>query len=245
MRQQAVDRYVDRLLGRRRPKPFAATEEELAVVRTAIDLAAARPHASEPSPAFIDRLRHELREHEQEQATTPTPQPAWRATPRRRLLAAGALTATGALAGAAADELFTQPDAGSGTSAEQSAPPGELIPVTGAWQPVARAADVPEGSVVTFDLGAVAGFVTRTHGRVQAVSGSCTHQGCRLDLESARDVLACPCHGATFSLAGENLTRPRQSGQPLPALPRLPVRELDGAIQIYAPAAGQSPRSTA
>jgi cytochrome b6-f complex iron-sulfur subunit len=243
MRQQAVDRYVDRLLGRRRPTPFAATGEELGLVRTAIDLAAAGPDSSEPSPAFIDRLRRELRE--QEQAATPTPQPAWRATPRRRLLAAGALTATGALAGAAADELFTQPEGGSGTSAEQSAPPGELVPVTGAWQPVARVAEVPEGAVVTFDLGAVAGFVTRTDGRVQAVSGNCTHQGCRLDLDRARDVLACPCHGATFSLAGVNLTRPRQSGQPLPALPRLPVRELDGAIQIYAPAAGHSPQSTA
>ncbi|MBB4928899.1 hypothetical protein [Kitasatospora kifunensis] len=42
-----------------------------------------------------------------------------------------------------------------------------------------------------------------------------------------------------------NLTRPHRSGEPLPALPRLPVRELDGTIQIYAPAGGQSPQSSA
>lgn len=233
MRQQAVDRYVNRLLARRRPKPFAATEEELALVRTAIDLVAAKPDAADPSPAFIDRLRNELREHEQTQDATSTPPPAWRTPPRRRLLAAGALTATGALAGAAADQIFARSDGGA--QAQQPAPPGELVPVTGAWQPVARAADVPDGAVVAFDLGAVVGFVRRTGGRVQAVSGNCTHQGCRLDLDNAHRVLACPCHGATFSLAGVNLTRPRESGEPLPTLPRLPVRELDGSIEIYAP----------
>jgi nitrite reductase/ring-hydroxylating ferredoxin subunit len=177
-----------------------------------------------------------------EQAAAPAPEPAWRAPRRRRLLAAGALTATGALTGAAGDQLFARTE---GPQAQQPAPPGELIPAVGTWQPIARTAEVPEGAVVAFDLGAVAGFVRRTGGRVQAVSGSCTHQGCRLDLDSAHRVLACPCHGATFDFAGANLTRPRQSGEPLPALPRLPVRELDGTIQIYAPVGSQPPRPSA
>ncbi|MFF3073422.1 Rieske (2Fe-2S) protein [Kitasatospora sp. NPDC057904] len=242
MRRQAVERYVERLFARRRPKPFAATEEELAVVRTAIDLAAAGPDAQGPSPAFVDRLRRQLREQEQTRAATPAPQPAWRTPPRRRLLAAGALTATGALAGVAADQLLQRRE--EGAQAQQPGPSAELVPVTGSWQPVVQAAELPEGAVVAFDLGAVTGFVRRTDGRIRAVSGNCTHQGCRLDLDSARDRLACPCHGATFSLAGVNLTRPHQSGEPLPALPRLPVRELDGAIQIYAPAADHSPKAT-
>ncbi|WP_405885127.1 Rieske (2Fe-2S) protein [Streptomyces sp. NBC_01136] len=243
MRRQAVDRYVERLLGRRHPKPFAATEDELALVRTAIDLAAAGPDAQGPAPAFVDRLRHQLREHEQAQAATPTPQPAWRTPPRRRLLAAGALTATGALAGVAADQFLQRRD--EGAQAQQPGPSAELVPVTGSWQPVAQTTEVPEGAVVAFDLGTVTGFVRRTDGRIRAVSGNCTHQGCRLDLDSAHDRLACPCHGATFSLAGVNLTRPHQSGEPLPALPRLPVRELDGTIQIYAPAVSHSSKSTA
>jgi nitrite reductase/ring-hydroxylating ferredoxin subunit len=86
-----------------------------------------------------------------------------------------------------------------------------------------------------FDLGSVEGFLRRASGRVQAVSGICTHQGCRLDLAAARDKLSCPCHGATFTVAGVNLTHPRQSGGPLPALPRLPVREVGGRIEVYAP----------
>jgi nitrite reductase/ring-hydroxylating ferredoxin subunit len=89
--------------------------------------------------------------------------------------------------------------------------------------------------VLPFDLGAVSGFVRRVSGRVQAVSGICTHQGCRLDLSPSRDQLACPCHGATFTLAGANLTHPLQTGQALPALPRLAVREQNGQVQIYAP----------
>ncbi|WP_042431211.1 Rieske (2Fe-2S) protein [Streptacidiphilus anmyonensis] len=239
MRRQAVDRYVDRLLGRRRPKSFAATEDELAMVRTAIDLAAAGPDAHGPSPAFVDRLRDQLREHEQTQEATPEPRPAWRTPPRRRFLAAGALTATGALVGAAADQLLQSRD--QSPQAQPPDAPGELVPVTGTWQPVAQTSEVPEGAVVAFDLGAVTGFVRRTGGRLRAVSGNCTHQGCRLNLDTTRDKLACPCHGATFSLAGVNLTRPHQSGTPLPALPRVPVREQGGTVQIYAPAGDHSP----
>ncbi|RAG81275.1 Rieske (2Fe-2S) protein [Streptacidiphilus pinicola] len=242
MRRQAVDRYVDRLLGRSRPKPFSATEDELALVRTAIDLAAAGPDAHGPSPAFVDRLRNQLSEREQTQEATPEPRPAWRTPPRRRFLAAGALTATGALAGAAADQLLQ--DRGQSAQAQQPAASDELVPVTGTWQQVAQTTELPEGAVVAFDLGTVTGFVRRTGGRLRAVSGNCTHQGCRLDLDPNRDKLACPCHGATFSLSGINLTRPHP-GAPLPALPRLPVREQGGTVQVYAPAAGEPPQPAA
>lgn len=239
--RQPVDRYVDRLVGRRRPKPFAPTEDELAVMRTAIDLAAAGPDAAEPSPAFVDRLRERLREHEQAEAAAPEPRPAWRTPPRRWLLAAGSLTATGVLAGMATDQLFLQSGAGAVAGQQPPASPGDLVPVAGSWQQVARTAQVPEGAVVAFDLGSLTGFVRRAGGRVQAVTGTCTHQGCRLDLDNTHEVLACPCHGATFSLAGVNLTRPRSSGGPLPPLPRLPVREAGGSIEVYAPLPGRTP----
>ena len=100
---------------------------------------------------------------------------------------------------------------------------------------VADGAALPEGAVLPFDLGPITGFLRRSGGRVQAVSGICTHQGCRLELTDSRTEIGCPCHGATFNLAGTNLTHPRVMGHPLPALPRLPVRELDGQIEIYAP----------
>jgi len=89
-----------------------------------------------------------------------------------------------------------------------------------------------------FDLGPVNGFVRRVSGRVQAVSGICTHQGCRLDLSAARDLLTCPCHGATFAMDGANVSHPRPMSSPLPALPRLAVREQNGEIQIYGPTSG-------
>lgn len=254
-----VDRYVDRLLRRRRPRPFAPTEDELAVVRTAIDLIAAGSEVAEPRPAFVDRLRTSLAELEQAEqgVEAEAPRPAWRSTARRRVLAAGALTATGAAFGVAGDRLMVVATGdgsnggggggrggggggggGDGPSNASSPVPqaeASLSPTLGVWRTVADSAGLAEGAVLPFDLGAVSGFVRRVSGRVQAVSGTCTHQACRLDLTPARDELSCPCHGATFTLAGVNLTHPLQTGQALPALPRLPVREQNGQIQIYAP----------
>lgn len=242
-----VDRYVNRLLRRRRPNPFAPTQDELAVMRTAIDLMAAAPDAQAPRPAFVERLRDQLSEQERIDQGSEEPRPAWRPAARRRVLAAGALTATGAAVGIGADRMVViasgadhngpsgQPGPGPGPQ-----PPAELTPTAGVWRDVAASADLAEGGVRPFDLGAVNGFLRRVSGRVQAVSGVCTHQGCRLDLAAARDKLSCPCHGATFTVAGVNLTHPRQASGPLPALPRLPVREQDGRIQVYAPPANPS-----
>jgi nitrite reductase/ring-hydroxylating ferredoxin subunit len=229
-----MDRYVDRLLRRRRPKPFAPTEDELAVLRTAIDLMAAAPDAEGPRPAFVDRLRGQLAAQEGAERGGEAPRPAWRIPPRRRFLAAGALTAAGAAAGVAADQILV----GGGASGAPAEPQTEISPISGIWHTVVSGAELPEGAVMPFDLGAVNGFLRRVSGRVQAVSGICTHQGCRLDLAATRDMLSCPCHGATFTLAGANVAHPLQTGQPLPALPRLPVREQSGLIQVYAPRSG-------
>ncbi|MHA6765538.1 Rieske (2Fe-2S) protein [Streptacidiphilus sp. PAMC 29251] len=231
--KRPIDRYVDSLLRRRRPKPFAPSEEDLAVARTAIALAAAGPEAQHPREAFVEDLRRRLAAEaaRASRAAPAGPAPArpaarrW-AIGRRRFLAATAVTASAA-AGAA------------GYALTQSAPTvpaeAELTPTRGVWQAVAAVGDLPEGAVLPFDLGTVTGFVRHTSGRVQAVSGICTHQGCRLHLDAPRQQLACPCHGATFALSGEPLTHPHSSHD-LPALPRLPVRVHQGAVQIYAPA---------
>ena len=243
--RQPVDRYVNRLLRRRRPKPFAPTQDELAVMRTAIDLMAATPEAHGPRPAFVEQLRAQISEQERADQGAETAPPAWRTPARRRFLAAGALTAAGAAAGVGADRMVViasgaDQNGQPGQPGPQPQAPAELTPTAGVWRDVSASADLAEGDVWPFDLGAVNGFLRRTSGRVQAVSGICTHQGCRLDLAAARDKLSCPCHGATFTVAGANLTHPRQSGGPLPALPRLPVREQSGVIQVYAPAPNPS-----
>jgi nitrite reductase/ring-hydroxylating ferredoxin subunit len=230
--RQPVDRYVDRLLRRRRPKPFAPTEDDLSVLRAAIELSAAASDAGEPRAAFVEGLRERLAERARtDQDAAEPPRPVWRTPLSRRILAASALTAAGAAAGATVDHMARGASAGS-----QTPPQADITPTHGAWRTVLDSADLPEGAVLPFDLGAINGFVRRVSGRVQAVSGICTHQGCRLDLDAARQVLACPCHGATFTPAGLNLTHPRPMSRTLPALPRLAVREQGGQIQVYAPA---------
>lgn len=233
-----VDRYVDRLLRRRRPKPFAPTEDDLAVLRTAIDLMAAAPGSGTPRPDFVAELRTRMADHERSEAeAAEAAQPAWRRATRRKILAATAWVASGSALGAALAEVVAGPGAAGATSQPQ-----EIDPVHGTWQTVVASADLPEGAVLPFDLHTVNGFLRRASGRVQAVSGVCTHQGCRLDVSEAADQLTCPCHGATFTLSGANLTHPRQVDS-LPALPRLAVREQDGMLQVYAPVGSARPQT--
>jgi nitrite reductase/ring-hydroxylating ferredoxin subunit len=109
-----------------------------------------------------------------------------------------------------------------------------ITPTDGVWHTVAATAELPEGAVRAFDLGAVAGFVHRADGVVRAVSASCTHQGCRLALDVARN-LDCPCHTTVFALSG-NLIRHQLPVAP-PSLPTFDTREADGAVQVFAPRA--------
>ena len=226
--KRPIDRYVDSLLRRRRPAPFAPTEDDIAVARATIDLAAAAPDAQRPREAFVEDLRRRIADRQDAPQPAAALPAAQRGRGRRRFLTATALTAGGVVAGVVVDQAVVGP-AGSSVTAEP-----ELTPTVGSWQTVVSDAELAEGAVLSFDLGAVSGFVRRVSGRVQAVSGFCTHQGCRLRVDTAHERLACPCHGATFTLAGAPLTRP-QGGSPLPALPRLAVRVDGGRIQVYAP----------
>ena len=93
----------------------------------------------------------------------------------------------------------------------------ELTPTTGSWQPVAASADAPDGDMRPFDGGSVVGFVRRVDGRPEAVSGVCTHQGCRLWFDKPDHRLRCPCHSTSFSPAGQVLTHQLPiSPEPLP-----------------------------
>jgi nitrite reductase/ring-hydroxylating ferredoxin subunit len=120
-----------------------------------------------------------------------------------------------------------------GSVTEGPAVAGELKPNDGRWQRVAASSEVPDGRMHAFDLGSVSGFVRRVDGKAQAVSGICTHQGCRLWFDAPDDRLRCPCHSTSFSPAGEVLTHQLPIA-PKP-LPTLMVREVDGAIEVFAP----------
>lgn len=238
----AVDRYVEGLLRRRRPQPFAAAQDDLVIVRVAIELATADPDSAEPSEEFVGDLRRRIVGLSADESAEKI-QPRKAGPARRRFLWATAMTATGAAAaGVCIDRLLLAPqpsDEGPGgqAGASPAAKPTEIIPLTGAWQTVAMSADLSEGSVLSFDLGSVTGFVRRVSGSLQAVSGICTHQGCQLNLNDTRNELVCPCHGASFALSGRSLTHPHGK-YALSPLPRLAVRSHEDQIQVYAPVPG-------
>ena len=225
--KRGVQRFVRDLLGQRRPRPFQPDDEDVAVARTAIELTAARPGADEPSPEFVSELRDRIA------STIGEPTPVRRVLPaaRRRVLQVAAGVVSAFTVGVVVDRVVGP----GGAVAAPAESDDTITPTLGKWATVARTAELAEGAVREFDLGSVVGVVQRTSGRLRAVSSICTHQACKLGLNPERDTLVCPCHGATFSVAGQP-KRNLRSVAPLPALPRLAVREFEGDIQIYCPA---------
>lgn len=216
---RGIARYVDDLLRSRRPRRFRASEPDASVAQTAITLRAARPGSGAPREEFVTELHRRL-------ASELDPPAPGRTVSRRKLVLRGVGVAAGAaVAGAAIDHgltgLVASPAAG-----------GTLTPQPGAWLTVAASTDLPDGAVRPFSMGAITGFLERVNGRARAVSGICTHQGCKLNLSGGPARLVCPCHGASFALDGAVLTHPLPGR--LSPLPRLAVREINGSVQVYA-----------
>jgi cytochrome b6-f complex iron-sulfur subunit len=222
---RGVRRYVEDLLEGRRPRRFRADAGSAEEIRAAIALRAAQPGAGEPDEEFLSGLHERLTE----QLGGATAAPAGARPTRRRFVQAAGVAVAGGVIGAGIDHLV----AGPGGVAAAPADTGPLQPNTGVWRDVAATDELPEGGVRAFDVGTLVGFVERTGGRVRAVSGVCTHQGCRLALEAATRELACPCHRTVFAVSGTVVRS--QLRTPPATLPRLPVRELDGRVQVYAP----------
>ncbi|MGH3726070.1 MAG: Rieske (2Fe-2S) protein [Mycobacterium sp.] len=227
MNPRGLRRYVDDLLRGRRPKPFRPDDFEAAQIRTAIELRASRPGDDTPSQEFLAHLHGRLAEQmgdapaasEQKQRQAPT---------RRTVLVGTSAAAAAAAVAVTADRLIMprpEPDL------QQAS--GKIVPNTGSWQRVAASSAVPDGAVHPFDLGFVNGFVRRVGGQVQAVSGVCTHQGCKLWFDGAHDRLQCPCHTTSFTTDGRVITHQLPIA-PKP-LPTLEVREVDGHIEVFAP----------
>jgi cytochrome b6-f complex iron-sulfur subunit len=218
-----INRYIESLLRSRRPPRFRAGADDAAMARVAITLRAGRLGSGEPAEEFVTALQRKL-------AAEFDPPAVGRVVGARRTFlraatATGAVAAAGA-AGAGIDHVLTS----------RTAEPGTLTPSHGIWLTVATSTDLPDGAVRSFTAGALTGYLERAGGQLRAVSGICTHQGCRLALSSRPVRLVCPCHGATFAVDGAVLTH--KFPGPLAALPRIEVREADGVVQVYAPAPG-------
>ena len=232
MNARALRRYIDDLLRGRRPKPFRPDEFEAAQIRTAIELQAARLGSDAPRQEFLTDLHRRLAEQQQG-----TGQPVSKSTATRRNVLVGTSAAAAAAVAAVSidraliDSAQVADDGNSG--------PWELTPTTGRWMQVAASADVTDGAMRPFDVGSVIGFVRRVDGKAEAVSGICTHQGCRLWFDAPDDRLRCPCHSTSFTPAGQVLTH-QLPIVPKP-LPTLMVREHSGAIEVFVPAPPSKP----
>ncbi|MBV8965819.1 MAG: Rieske (2Fe-2S) protein [Mycobacteriaceae bacterium] len=223
MNPRGLRRYIDDLLRGHRPRPFRPDDFEAAQIRTAIDLQAAKPGADAPRPEFLADLHRRLAV--QHDSASPVASP--KSTTRRQVIVGTSAAAAAAVAAVSVDRLVT------GNVTNSADGDGELTPNAGNWQRVAASSDVPEGAMHPFDLGSVIGFVRRVNGTPQAVSGVCTHQGCRLWFDAPDDRLRCPCHSTSFAPTGQVLTHQLPiAPKPLPALQ---VREVNGVIEVRAP----------
>lgn len=228
MNARGLRRYVDDLLRGRRPKAFAPDDFEAAQIRTAIELRAARQDEDDtPRQEFLTDLNRRLAE----QMTGVPAQAAPKQSTTRRQVIVGTSAAAAAAAAAVSIDRALLGGPTEGPTPDVAA--GQLRPNDGRWQRVASSSEVPDGVMHPFDLGSVAGFVRRVDGEPQAISGVCTHQGCRLWFDAPDDTLRCPCHTTSFSPSGQVLTHQLPiAPKPLPALM---VREVNGVIEVFAP----------
>lgn len=255
---ERFDRYLEALLGHGRPSPDEVDDrDEAEMARMAAELAAASSavEATTPDPAFVEQLRMRMRRVDEALAAVRTPPPVrerveaggrsrWRLS-RRQVLQAGLGVAAGLAAGAAGVSL-TRP----GTTPGPSPGPGPdgdvpLIGGEGFWTPVAMLADLPEGAALRFSTDAFDGFVVNDAGEVRALSATCTHMGCALRFRPEQSDLRCPCHGASFDLAGRlaNGSQAWQGGTypgdaqaypiDLPDLARPRVKVEDGRVWVW------------
>jgi cytochrome b6-f complex iron-sulfur subunit len=227
MNSRRVAAFVESLRRNRRPKAFTPDADDVEVMRAAIELNNAEPGAALPRAEFVSDLHRRLADqHNEVDASVDL---AAARLSRRRVIggigAAAATAAAAAVAGAVVDrELLNSSSSPSVPTAQ------ELIPDEGNWQPVLDAANLSDGQVARFSTVSNVGFVVNDNGKLSAISGVCTHQGCLLRLNEAAARLDCPCHRASFSLQGDVLHQ--QFRQPLAPLPHIQVRENNGQIEI-------------
>ena len=215
--------FVEALRRNRRPKAFTPEADDVDAMRAAIELNNAQPGAALPRAEFVSDLHRRLADQLNEADASVGLARA--RLSRRRVIGGIGAAAAAAVAGAVVDrELLNSSSSPSIPKAQ------ELVPDEGAWQPVLAAADLGDGQVARFSTASTIGFVVNDNGRLSAISGVCTHQGCLLRHDEAAGRLDCPCHRASFSLQGDVIRQ--QFRQPLPPLPHIQVRESNGRIEI-------------
>jgi nitrite reductase/ring-hydroxylating ferredoxin subunit len=210
-RAERFERYLDALLGGGRPSPDdVASGDEAEMARLAAEMAGTtRSAGADPDPAFVEQVRLRMRAADEGVAAVQVPPPVrereptpggsqpWRLT-RRQVLQAG----IGAAAGMAAGLIGVSVTANRRDDRATLGGDDALVAGDGFWVEVAQLSELPPGSALRFSTAAFDGFVVNDAGEVRALSSVCTHMGCNLLYRPEWRDLRCPCHGASFDLAG-------------------------------------------
>lgn len=253
-RAERFERYLDALLAGGRPSPEdVESGDEAEMARLAAEIAGAvRDDSAEPDPAFVEQLRLRMRAADAGLETVQVPPPVrdrvvepaghrpWRLT-RRQLLQGGIGAAAGLAAGLIGVSIAPKPSTDGPTLGGDD----DLVAGEGFWVEVAKLEELPPGSAARFSTAAFEGFVVNDAGEVRALSSVCTHMGCTLHYRPEWQDLRCPCHGASFDLAGRlanGRSTWRENPYPgdaraypieLPNLVRPRVKVADGAILVW------------
>jgi len=215
-----VARFVDELLHGRRPHRFEASQEEAEAMTAAAGLSAARVGADVPDPAALDRIHQRLAETLDENTVVD------RRLSRRAWLRTAGAAAAAVVVGVGLDEVVRnrQESGGAGGSAT-------LLPDSGSWRPVAAVNGIPTGHAMQVSTASLDAVIINDAGTITAVSGVCTHLGCKLQPDDANRKLNCPCHQTAFSWSGKVLYYRLKAA---PAnLPQIPSRVNNGQVELY------------
>ena len=218
-----VARFVDDLLHGRRPRAFAASEDELAAMRAATSMASARVGADLPDKAALDRIHKRLSDAMDERPVVE------RHITRRTLLGTLGTAAAALVVGAGVGEMLAKQ--GQRPAAPGTATTTVLMPDNGAWRPVASVTQLPAGHAITVSTGAIDAVIVNDGGAISAVSGICTHLGCKLQPDDAGRKLDCPCHQTAFGWSGKVLYY-RLKAEPA-TLPQIPSRVNGDQIELF------------
>lgn len=227
MSGRTVRRFVEGLLTGRRTDRARPDDIEAQEMRIAIELRAARTGSDSPREEFVTDLHRRLAGQLGDGSETRSPLTG----SRRQVVIGTGLAAASAATGIVIGRNLLAREPAPSEAAPR--PQSVLRPTSGTWRAVGASADLPKGGALGFDLGSVRGFVHRGDERLEAVSGICTHQGCKLWLDAPDGRLRCPCHSTSFALTGQTLTHQLPTA-PAP-LPKFEVREIDGMIEVFAP----------
>ncbi|MGK4007719.1 Rieske (2Fe-2S) protein [Sorangium sp. So ce1036] len=163
-------------------------------------------------------------------APSPGAPPGERRGALKALVAIGGLAYAGAIAVPAASFLAGSTSGGAGAGGGRER-----------WVRIARLDDLPAGEprrlqvigderdafTVAKDqlLGSV--WILREGEKVRAMSATCPHLGCAIDLNDDKKSFNCPCHASRFALSGVPETGP----SPRPMDP-LATRVVDGWVEV-------------